>query len=62
LRTTVQWARAAALANDRLPHTDAATQTVVGHGQQAIGVRRQIDARDLGFLIGDVIDEPRILV
>src|SRR5262249_1693197 len=37
-------------------------QTMIGDGQQAIGVRREIDADDLGFLVGDVVEEPRILI
>ena len=40
----------------------AAAQAVIGHREQAVGVRRQVDADDLGLLVHDVIDEPRILV
>ena len=35
---------------------------MIGDRQQAIRVRRQIDPHDVGFLVGDVIDEARILV
>ncbi|TKS62328.1 MAG: hypothetical protein EWM73_02563 [Nitrospira sp.] len=40
----------------------AAAQTVVGDGQERIGVGRQIDPDHLGLLIHHMIDEPRILV
>ena len=40
----------------------SATQTMVGDREQAVGVGRQIDADDLGFLVDDVVDEPRVLV
>src|SRR5580704_3537753 len=43
-------------------HIVAAAQTVVRHREQAVGVRRKIDAHDLGFFICDVIDKSRILV
>ena len=37
----------------------AAAQAVVDHREQTVGVRRQIDADDFGFLVHDVIDEAR---
>ena len=42
-------------------HVDvvAAAQAVVGDGQQAVGVRRQVDADDVGLLVDDVVDEAR---
>ena len=40
----------------------AAAQAVIGHAQQAVGVRRQVDADDSGLLVDDVIDEARILM
>jgi hypothetical protein len=39
-----------------------ATQAVIGNGQQAIGVRWQIDPNDLGLFIDDVVDEPGVLM
>jgi len=35
---------------------------VIHDGQQAVGVGRQIDARDARFLVDDVVDEAGILV
>ncbi len=45
-------------------HVDvvAAAQAVIRHRQQAIGVRRQIYPHDIGFLVGDMIDEAGILM
>jgi hypothetical protein len=43
-------------------HVVARAQAVVGDREQAIGVRRQVDADDLGLLVDDVIDEARVLV
>ena len=45
-------------------HVDvvAAAQAVVGHAQQRVGVRRQVDADDLGLLVDDVVDEAGVLV
>ena len=40
----------------------AALQAMVGDRKQAIGVRRQIDANDLGLLVGHVVDEAGILM
>ena len=39
-----------------------AAQAVIGDRQQAVGVRRQVDADDLGLLVGNVVDEPRVLM
>ena len=39
-----------------------AAQAVVHHRQQAVGIRRQVDAHDLGLLVHDVVDEAGILV
>ena len=40
----------------------AAAQAMIRHRQQAVRVGRQIDAHDVGFLVGDMVDEARILV
>ena len=40
----------------------AAAQAMVHHRQQAVGIRRQINAHDLGLLVHDVVDEAGILV
>ena len=50
------------LAGDDHVDVVAAAQAVVGHAQQAVRIRRQIDADDLGLLVDDVIDEAGILV
>ncbi len=50
------------LAGDDDVDVVAAAQAVVGDREQAVGVRRQIDADDLGLLVHHVIDEARILV
>ena len=39
-----------------------ASQAVIEDREKAIGVRRQIDAHDIGLLIGDMIQKSRILV
>ena len=39
-----------------------AAQTVIGHAQQAIGIRRQIDARHVRALVGDHVQKSRILM
>src|SRR5262249_35607304 len=39
-----------------------AAQAVIGDRQQAVGVGRQVDADDLGLLVGNVVDEPRVLM
>ena len=40
----------------------AAAQAVIHHRQQAVGIRRQIDAHDLGLLVHDVVDEAGVLM
>ena len=40
----------------------AAAQAMIRDGQQAVGIRRQINTNDLSFLVYDVIDESRILM
>src|SRR5262249_23605619 len=40
----------------------AAAQAMIGDGEKAIRVRRKIDADDLGFLVGHVIDKAGILM
>ena len=40
----------------------AAAQTMIPDGEQAVGIRRQIDAHDGGFLVHDVINETRVLM
>ena len=39
-----------------------AAQAMVHGGQQAVGIRRQIDADDIRLFVCDVVHEPRILV
>ena len=48
----------------RHDHVDvvAAAQAVVGHRKQRVGIGRQIDAHDLGFLVDHMIDEAGILM
>ena len=45
-------------------HVDviAAAQAMVGDGEQAVRIGRQIDAHDFGFLVHDVVDEAGILM
>ena len=45
-------------------HVDVlpAAQAVVGHRQQRVGVRRQVDPDDVGLLVHHVVDEARVLV
>jgi hypothetical protein len=50
------------LAGDDHVHILTAAQTVVRHRQQGVRVRRQVDAHDVGLLVDDVIDEPRVLM
>ena len=50
------------LASDDDIDVVAAAQAVVGDGQQAIGVGRQIDADDLGLLVYHMIDEAGVLM
>ena len=40
----------------------SAAQAVVGHREQGVRVRRQVDPHDLGLLVDDVVDEARVLV
>src|SRR5215208_7025260 len=35
---------------------------MVGDPEQGVGVRRKVDAYDVGLLVGDEIDEARVLV
>jgi hypothetical protein len=39
-----------------------ASQAMVGYIEQAIGVRRLVDANGVSLLVADVIDETRILM
>jgi hypothetical protein len=39
-----------------------ATQAVIRDRQQRVGIRRKIDADDIGFLVHDVIDEAGVLM
>ncbi len=50
------------LARDHHVDIVAAAQAVVGHRQKAIGVRRQVDAHDLGLFVDDMIDEAWVLM
>ena len=45
-------------------HVDvvARAQAVVGHREQRVGVRRQVDPHDLGLLVDHVVDEAGVLV
>ena len=45
-------------------HVDAvpAAQAMIRDEQQRVGVRRQIDAHDIGLLVAYVVDEARVLV
>ena len=45
-------------------HVDimAAAQAVVHDRQQAVGVRRQVDPHDIGFLGDDVVEEAGVLM
>jgi hypothetical protein len=40
----------------------AATEAVVRDAEEAIGVRREVDADDLGLFVDNMVDEPRILM
>ena len=46
------------LAGDNDVDVVAAAQAVIGHRQQAVGIRRQVDADDFGLLVDDMVDEP----
>ena len=50
------------LAGDDHVDVVAAAQAVVGDREQAVRVRRQVDADDLRLLVDDVVDEPRVLM
>ena len=43
-------------------HVVAAAQAVIGHGQQAIRIGREVNANDVGFLIDHMIDEAGVLM
>ena len=40
----------------------ARPQAMIGHAEQAVCVRRQIDAHDIRALVGDHVKKSRILV
>ncbi len=50
------------LAGDDNVDAVAGLQAVVADPEQCVGIRRQVDADDIGLLVGDEIDEARILV
>ena len=50
------------LAGDDHVHVVAGAQAVVGDREQAVRVRRQVDADDLGLLVHHVVDEAGILM
>ena len=50
------------LAGDDEVDVVPAAQAVISDRQQAIGVRRQIDADDLGLLVDDMVDETGVLM
>ena len=54
--------RSGLLARDDDVDVVSAAQAMVGDRQQAVGVGRQIDADDFGFLVDDVVDESRVLM
>ena len=39
-----------------------ASQTPVGHREEGIGIRWQVHADDVGFLVHHVVDEARVLM
>src|SRR4029077_1581156 len=39
----------------------AAAQAVVGHRQEGVGIRRQVDTDDIRLFFDDLGDEPRVL-
>ena len=53
----VQPIRGRLLARDDEIDVVAAAQAVIGNGKQRVGVRGQVNANDIRFFIGDVIDE-----
>src|SRR6516162_5174026 len=50
------------LARDDDVHVVAAAQTVVGNAEKAVGIRREVDADDLGLFVDNMINETRVLV
>src|SRR6202030_1891578 len=50
------------LARDDDIHVVAATEAMVSNAKEAVGVRREVDADDLGLFVDNMVDEPRILV
>ncbi len=40
----------------------SATKAMGGHRQKGVGIRRQVDAHDVGFFVCDMIEKPGILV
>ena len=40
----------------------AAAQAMVHHRQQAVGIRREVDAHHFRLLVHDMIDEPGVLM
>src|SRR5215831_15137831 len=50
------------LSRDDEIYVVAAAETVVGNAEEAVGVRRQVDADDLGLFVNNMIDEPWVLV
>ena len=58
----VEPGRCGLLAGDDDVDVVAAAQAVVGHRQQRVGVRRQVDPYHLGLLVHDVVDEAGVLV
>ncbi len=50
------------LAGDDHIDVVAAAQYVIGHREQGVGVRREIDPDDLGALVEDLVDEAGVLV
>ena len=50
------------LAGDDHVDVVAAAQAMIGHREQAVGVRRQVDPHDVGLLVDDVVEEAGVLV
>ena len=61
-RVHIEPLRRGLFAGDDHIHIIAAAQAMVGDREQAVGIRRQIDANDVGFLVHDMIDEAGILM
>ena len=49
-------------AGDHDVHVVAAAQAVIPDREQAVGIRRQIDPHDVGFLVHDVVNETGVLM